>query len=130
MPQSKLFSNAIRYGSSGAYLGIVLRQHETSVSVDVIDHGTGIAPEAAGHVFDRLYTMEDSRSREIQGNGLGLTIARHLAEQMGGALTLSSIPNEKTTFTLTLHSYSSAKTPSQAAQPQPSPGARQNERKS
>ena len=46
--------------------------------------------------------MEDSRSRSVQGNGLGLTIAKNLALQMGGDLTLESIPHEKTVFTLRL----------------------------
>ena len=46
--------------------------------------------------------MEDSRNRNIQGNGLGLAIARNLAVQLGGTLTLDSIPYEKTVFTLML----------------------------
>lgn len=79
-----LFSNVIRYGSEGNYLGVFLRQDKSVVYIDVVDKGKGIEKEFISHVFDRLYTMEDSRNREIQGNGLGLTIAKNLAVKLGG----------------------------------------------
>ena len=82
-----LISNVIRYGLDGRYLGLVLR----SVKNDVYN------------VFERLFTMEDSRNRRIQGNGLGLTIAQTLAQQLGGEIVLESEPNVKTTFTVKLH---------------------------
>lgn len=50
--------------------------------------------------------MEDSRKREIQGNGLGLTIAQNLAHQLGGEIILDSEPNVKTTFTVKLQGQS------------------------
>lgn len=99
---SNLISNAIRYGYEGKYLGIALRAEEDSVFIDVTDKGKGIDKLFAESVFDRLFTMEDSRSRSVQGNGLGLTIAKSLAGQIGGTLTLESVPYENTTFTLRL----------------------------
>lgn len=97
-----LLSNVIRYGSDGKYLGVFLRQDKGNVYIDVVDKGKGIEQEFASNVFDRLYTMEDSRNREIQGNGLGLTIAKNLAKQLEGDIFLNSIPNVKTTFTVKL----------------------------
>ncbi len=97
-----LVSNGVSYGSDGKYLGVCLRTDEKNAYVDVVDRGQGIEEFYAEHVFDRLFTMEDSRSRSIQGNGLGLTIARNLARQMGGDLTLESTPHVKTTFTVSL----------------------------
>ena len=97
-----LLSNALRYGSDGKYLGLFLREEENHVYIDVADKGKGIDRESAAHVFDRLYTMEDSRNREIQGNGLGLAIAKNLAKAMGGDIILNSIPYEKTVFTVEL----------------------------
>ena len=79
-----------------------MRQDKNSVYIDVVDKGKGIEQEFISNVFDRLYTMEDSRNREIQGNGLGLTIAKNLAKNLGGDIFLSSIPNVKTTFTVKL----------------------------
>ena len=97
-----LLSNVIRYGSDGKYLGVFLRQDKGNVYIDVVDKGKGIEQEFASNVFDRLYTMEDSRNREIQGNGLGLTIAKNLTKQLEGDIFLNSIPNVKTTFTVSL----------------------------
>ncbi|MDE5938270.1 MAG: sensor histidine kinase [Lachnospiraceae bacterium] len=99
---SNLISNVIRYGSEGKYLGVFLRMDEQSAYIDVVDKGKGIDSAFAQSVFERLFTMEDSRSRSVQGNGLGLTIAKKLAEQMGGDLTLESVPHVRTTFTLRL----------------------------
>lgn len=99
---SNLISNVIRYGADGKYLGIFLRTDERSAYIDVVDKGKGIDSVFADSVFERLFTMEDSRSRSVQGNGLGLTIAKKLAEQMGGDLTLESEPHVRTIFTVTL----------------------------
>lgn len=103
---SNLISNVIRYGADGKYLAVALRADEKTVCIDVTDRGKGIEHSFADRVFDRLFTMEDSRSRSIQGNGLGLTIAKNLARQMGGDLTLDSIPRVSTTFTVALNRWS------------------------
>lgn len=101
-----LISNVIRYGVDGKYLGLFLRTDENSVYIDIIDKGKGIDKPFADSVFERLFTMEDSRNRNIQGNGLGLTIAKNLALQLGGTITLDSNPYIKTTFTVKLKKIS------------------------
>lgn len=103
---ANLVSNALRYGSDGKYLGVFLRTDKKSVYIDVADKGRGIGKAFAESVFDRLFTMEDSRSRNVQGNGLGLTIAKNLALQLGGDILLESIPHIKTTFTVRLKKIS------------------------
>lgn len=100
-----IISNAVRYGSDGKYMGIFFRSDDKYVYVDVEDRGKGIDKAFAQNVFERLFTMEDSRNREIQGNGLGLTIAQNLARQMGGEIILDSEPNMKTTFTVKLRKF-------------------------
>ncbi|MDE7204742.1 MAG: sensor histidine kinase [Lachnospiraceae bacterium] len=100
-----LLSNAIRYGSDGKYIGFFLREENDFVCIDVVDKGKGIEKQFAASVFERLYTMEDSRNRSIQGNGLGLTIAKNLANQMGGDVLLESEPGERTMFTVRLKRY-------------------------
>lgn len=100
-----LLSNAIRYGSDGKYVGFFLREERDLVCIDVVDRGKGIERQFAASVFERLYTMEDSRNRSIQGNGLGLTIAKNLANQMGGDILLESEPGVQTVFTVRLKRY-------------------------
>ncbi|RHP34059.1 sensor histidine kinase [Lachnotalea sp. AF33-28] len=97
-----LITNAVRYGAEGKYLGITLRADESSAYIDVTDRGRGIEPAFARTVFERLFTAEDSRSSQVQGNGLGLTIARNLARRLGGDITLRSEPGVETVFTVTL----------------------------
>ncbi len=101
-----LISNVVRYGDHGKYMGMFLRSDKKYVYIDVVDKGKGIDRAFAQSVFERLFTMEDSRNRKIQGNGLGLTIAQNLAHQLGGEITLESEPNVKTTFTVKLRKFS------------------------
>lgn len=102
---SNLISNAVRYGSDGKYLGLTLRESKEHAYIDIVDKGKGIEKAFAANVFERLYTLEDSRNRNIQGNGLGLTIAKNLAVQLGGDIYLDSEPNVKTTFTVELKKF-------------------------
>lgn len=100
-----LVSNVIRYGSDGKYIGFFIREEGNFVYIDITDKGTGIGKEFAESVFERLYTMEDSRNRQIQGNGLGLTIAKNLSKQMGGDILLESTPGIKTVFSVKLKKF-------------------------
>ena len=97
-----LISNAIRYGREGKYLGVFLWADQAHIYIDIADRGPGIEKEFAESVFDRLFTMEDSRNSSMQGNGLGLTIAKNLALQLGGDITFVSQPYQRTVFTITL----------------------------
>lgn len=100
-----LISNAVRYGSDGKYIGLSLWEEQKYVYIDIIDKGKGIEKEFADSIFERLYTMEDSRNRKIQGSGLGLTIARNLARQLGGDILLKSEPSVQTVFSVKLKKF-------------------------
>jgi signal transduction histidine kinase len=102
---NNLISNAVRYGYDGNFLQIKLYEKGNYVFIDVTDKGKGIDHIVSKRVFDRLYTVDDSRNKLVQGNGLGLTIAKQLSQKMEGDLTLESIPHVKTAFTLKLKKY-------------------------
>ncbi|WP_026593592.1 sensor histidine kinase [Bacillus sp. UNC437CL72CviS29] len=99
---NNLISNAIAYGYDGKTLGITLREDDRCVYVEVWDRGKGIDESHIDKVFERMYTLEDSRNRLYQGSGLGLTITKRLVESLGGEIHLSSKPYEKTVFTIVL----------------------------
>ena len=99
---NNLLSNAVKYGTDGNFIGLSIEENEKSIYIHVIDKGRGIEEDKVDRVFERMYTLEDSRNRVFQGSGLGLTITKRLVEKMNGEIFLKSIPNETTTFTVKL----------------------------
>jgi signal transduction histidine kinase len=72
------------------------------VEISVEDHGPGISRNSLKHVFKRFWREDDSLTSEISGNGLGLSIAHHLANGMGGNLRVVSEEGHGCIFTLEL----------------------------
>ena len=66
-----------------------------------MDNGKGIDEKHQNEVFERLYKLKDSMTRNYQSSGLGLTISKRLTEMMNGTIMLESIPGTKTSFILT-----------------------------
>ncbi|MEK5040550.1 sensor histidine kinase [Sporosarcina sp. FSL K6-3457] len=99
---NNLLSNAVAYGAEGNVIGLAVRHDDVNIYVDVWDRGKGIDEYHINRVFERMYTLEDSRNKSFQGSGLGLTITKRLVEILGGSIHLSSAPYEKTIFTVSL----------------------------
>lgn len=97
-----LISNAIQYGADGKMLGFRIHATNNRVYVEVSDKGKGISELHRNRVFERMYTLEDSRNSQYQGSGLGLTITKRFIEQMEGTISLDSVPLKNTTFTVKL----------------------------
>ncbi|MCY8027320.1 HAMP domain-containing histidine kinase [Bacillus sonorensis] len=97
-----LLSNAIQYGADGKLIGLSLTYDDTRIVITVWDRGKGISEHDQQRVFERLYTLEESRNKAFQGSGLGLTITKRLIEKMGGDISLQSKPYERTAFSITL----------------------------
>lgn len=95
---SNLISNSFKYGYEGNIIGLNLTEDKKSITIEVWDKGKGIDEIEKEKIFDRLYTLEDSRSKEFSGSGLGLTITKKLCERIGGEIEVNSIPYEKTSF--------------------------------
>ena len=82
-----LVENALKYAGRGARIEVRCGAAAGAAHVEVEDSGPGIAAEHAPHVFDRFYRADPARSRGA-GAGLGLPIARAIAEAHGGRLDL------------------------------------------
>ncbi len=97
-----LIDNAIKYTESGGRVDVSLRRTDGEVVIDVSDTGVGIAPEHLPHVFERFYRADPARSRNAGGTGLGLPIARWIAEEHDGTVELASTLGKGTTATVRL----------------------------
>ena len=98
-----LVDNAIKYSPTGSTVTLTSQQHGHSVQVAVRDHGQGIRANDIPHIFDRFYRADTSRSRQnVEGYGLGLSIAQKIADLHGGAIEVSSKPDEGSTFMVKL----------------------------
>ena len=94
-----LLDNAIKYTPPDGRVEASLRENGQSVEIAIRDTGIGIPQEDLPRVFDRFYRADPARTRDPGGTGLGLSIARWIAEQHGGAITLTSRPGHGTTVT-------------------------------
>lgn len=96
-----LLSNAIKYTPAGGKVTVTAGADQTQVWIEVTDNGPGIIPEEQEQIFEAFYRSKQER-RFPQGLGLGLTIARDLAEAHGGSLELNSDPGKGSRFTVRL----------------------------
>jgi len=99
---TNLLSNAVKFTPAGGEIVITARIDERRVILDVRDTGIGIAPEHVARALSPFGQVDSRLSRRYEGTGLGLPLARALAELHGGTLTLDSTPGRGTTVRVTL----------------------------
>jgi two-component system OmpR family sensor kinase len=100
---SNLVDNALKHMPSGGNITLRSRSTGTEVQVDVTDTGVGIAPQALPRIFERFYQADPSRSGgEKHGTGLGLAIVKEILAAHGGKITVRSIPDAGSTFSVSL----------------------------
>lgn len=98
-----LIGNALQYTPSGGNVTVSADYRHRRVEVSVADTGIGIPAEHLPHLFTRFYRVDKSRSRAGGGNGIGLTIARHLIEAHGGTIeAVSGGANQGSVFRFSL----------------------------
>ncbi len=96
-----LLSNAAKFTERGT-ITLGLRTSVETCTFTVTDTGIGMTDEQLGRLFEAFSQAEASTSRKYGGTGLGLAISREFCRLMGGDITVSSIPGQGSTFTITL----------------------------
>ena len=114
---TNLVANAIKFSPEGSTVWLRSRHHDGDVVVDVVDRGRGIPADQLDRVFERFRQVESGDARHGHGSGLGLPIARGLAEQHGGRLEVTSVTGEGSTFTLVLPRRAAVAPPEAAGTP-------------
>lgn len=97
---ANLLDNAVKYTLDGGRIETALALDKDHITITVSDNGIGISESSLARIFDRSYRCDASRSES--GFGLGLSLARAIARSHGGDITVASIPDEGSTFTVTL----------------------------
>ena len=97
-----LLGNALKYTPAGGQVALTAGTAQGRVVVDVADTGIGIREEDHERIFEKFYRASDRRVAAVKGSGLGLAIAREIARLHGGDITVQSVPDKGSTFTLVL----------------------------
>ena len=99
---SNLIDNAVKYSEKGDKVTVRVGPLEETVDISVSDEGIGIPQSDIDRIFERFYRVDRARSRGTGGTGLGLSIVRHVVNNHGGTVNVTSQEGEGSTFVLTL----------------------------
>ena len=95
-----LVDNALRYTPAGGTVSIAVKPDVRGVNVSISDSGDGIPEALLGRIFERFYRVEQDRSREKGGSGLGLSIVKHLCNSLHARIVVESTVGKGSTFTV------------------------------
>jgi signal transduction histidine kinase len=100
---SILINNAIKYSSVGKNISFSIKPKKRNAVIEIRDEGVGISKKDIPHIFDRFYRADTSRSKgEIDGYGLGLSIAKSIVDVHKGEIKVESEIGKGSTFTIIL----------------------------
>ncbi|WP_173923674.1 cell wall metabolism sensor histidine kinase WalK [Agromyces sp. Marseille-P2726] len=97
-----LIANAIAFSNQGARVGVGAKVDRHTVEIAVTDQGVGIEADELERIFERFYRIDQARSRNTGGSGLGLSIVKHTVQNHGGDVRVWSRPGRGSTFTIRL----------------------------
>ena len=95
-----LLENARKYSPRGTTTTVNITQEGSDIKISVQDEGKGIPAKDISYIFERFYRVEKSRSRELGGSGLGLSIVKELVDAHHWQIEVSSVVNSGSTFTI------------------------------
>ena len=97
-----LLENAIKYGFDNTNVIVRIEQLKNKeIKVSVINNGEGIPDKYIERLTERFFRVDKARSRKIGGTGLGLAIVKHILIKHRAQLSINSIPNQETNFSIT-----------------------------
>ena len=99
---SNLINNAIKYSPAGVPIRLAGRVTPHEVIVTVADQGIGIPLDEQGRIFERFYRVDDQLSRQTQGSGLGLYLAKAIIDAHRGRIWVESMPGRGAAFSFAL----------------------------
>jgi signal transduction histidine kinase len=99
---NNLVSNAVKYNRDGGSVDVGITASGEDITIAVSDTGIGMTQEEAGNLFQDFMRIKNEKTRNILGSGLGLSIVKKLAQLYGGNATVTSTPNQGSTFTVIL----------------------------
>ena len=99
---NNLISNAVKYNRDAGRVDVTLSGDEEALRITVADTGIGMTQEEADRLFGEFVRIKNSKTRNILGSGLGLSIVKKLAMLYGGTVSVESQPDVGTTFTVVL----------------------------
>jgi signal transduction histidine kinase len=97
---TNLFENALKYGTTGEPVEIVVEEQAQSVALTVKNKGVKIPERELGKVFEKFYRLGDENTRSSKGTGLGLFLVKFFTEAMDGKIKARSNSNGETSFTV------------------------------
>jgi len=97
-----LVENSVKYNQKGGSVTMGLRARNRTAELTIANTGPGIASQALPHVFERFYRGDPAHNHEMDGCGLGLSIAEWIATAHGGTIRIESMPWKMTTVTVQL----------------------------
>ena len=115
-----LVINAVKYGGDAKWIRVTARRVANEIQIAVKDRGIGMSSSELAHIFEPFYRSPQVAAAQIRGTGLGLPLAKSLAESMKGSLTVESEEGKGSTFIL--HLPFAQDSPLRSAVPQPSNG--------
>lgn len=97
-----LIGNAVKYGGEAGWIGLRATSQGPEIQITIEDRGLGIDPQDLPHIFEPFYRGSAVRAAQIHGAGLGLNLAKRIAEALGGKLSVQSEQGKGSAFTLHL----------------------------